>query len=180
MPRRSASAGVQLVADDAESILVRNVRDFLRDNKALNALLDSEETSDLLLRLYVGMALDDWNITPPLIGTVDITTHPAPSLLIWKTVQITLWSAAILQERNRLQYSDGGISVQTSDKAEMYLRMASQLDQVYEAKKRSLKKSINIEGAYGGVASEYLLTNYTAFWNSSMVAYEVMADGFRM
>lgn len=178
MPR--TSVGIKLVAEDAESILVRNCRDFLRDHKALNALLDDEETSDPLLRMYIAMAIDDWNTTPPLLNRVDITNHPSPSALMWKVIQIVLWSAAILQERNRLQYNDGGITVQTSDKAQMYLAMAAQLHEVYETNKRRLKKAINIEGAYGGVASEYLLTNFTAFWNSSVIAYGALADGFRL
>lgn len=169
-----------LLADDATSILIRQVRDFLRDHPALNALTDGEETSDALLRLYVAMAVDDWNATPPLIGNVNVTTHPSPTLLIYKVIALVLWSASILQARNNLAYSDGGISVQTSDKAPVYMQLAGVFTQQYEGQKAALKRSLNIEQAYGGIHSEYLLTNYTAFWNSSIAAYEVLADGFHM
>lgn len=179
MPR-STSFGAKITADDAESMLARNVRDFLRDHPATNALLDGEETSDPLLRLYIAMAVDDWNTTPPLIGNVDVANHPSPPALIWKVVQLVLWSAALLQERNRLAYSDGGITVQTADKAQSYVAMASQIGEAYEKQKQRLKKAQNIEGAYGGVHSEYLLVNFTAFWNSAQVAYDRMADGFRL
>lgn len=176
--RTAASLG--LVADDATSVLIRQVRDFLRDHAAMNALTYGEETSDPLLRLYVAMAIDDWNSSPPLIGNITIDRHPSPTLLIYKVVSLVLWSAAILQARNNLQYSDGGISVQTSDKAPAYMSLAATFLQVYEEQKNRLKRSLNIEQGYGGVHSEYLLTNYTAFWNSSISAYEVLADGFKM
>lgn len=179
MSTRSA-ASLGLVADDATSILIRQVRDFLRDHAAMNALTYGEETSDGLLRLYVAMAIDDWNASPPLIGNITADRHPSPTLLIYKVLSLVLWSAAILQARNNLQYSDGGITVQTSDKAPAYMQLAGVFLQQYEMQKARLKKSLNIEQGYGGVHSEYLMTNYTAFWNSSVAAYEVLANGFHM
>lgn len=178
MPARSFA--LKTYADDSVQVLLRQVRAFMRDQAAINALVDGEETIDDLLELFVDMAVDDWNTTPPLIGSITVQTHPAKNLLILYSAALALWSASILQARNNLQYSDGGISVQTSDKAPIYQQIASQIMQQYEAKKMRLKKSQNAEMAYGGLLSEYSLTTFAQYAWASYDSYANFRDGFKV
>ena len=57
--------------------LVASVRAYIRDEANVNALLDGQETSDTLIELCAELALDDFNVTPPLIGNYTLDTHPS-------------------------------------------------------------------------------------------------------
>ena len=138
-----------------EGKFVELVRKFLRDHPILNKLIKGNETNNTQIRTHLEDALDDWNTTPPILAPVTFDTHPSRRLLIRSAVIETLTSAGILQSRNRLQYSDGGITVQVSDKAAEYQSWISLLVNDYERKKERLKKSQNLELGYGGIHSEY-------------------------
>lgn len=136
------------------------VRSYIRDSAALNALLDGVETSDAEMELCLDLAVDDFNTSPPLIGTFSAESHPSQSLLLIATVYWILQSAGILQSRNQLEYSSGGITVRSSDKTQLYQSWIAIFMQSYEAKKAALKKTLNAEQAYGGVSSEYVQINF--------------------
>ena len=134
----------------------RLLRLFLNDTAELNRLIRQEESDDDKLDLAILLALDDWNITTPLLGNVSITTHPSIYLLIHGAAIQALKSAGILQSRNQLEYASGGITVRTFDKTQLYQSWINQFIMDYERKKMDYKKFINIEGSWpGGVHSEY-------------------------
>ena len=176
----ATSFGLKTYADDSVQVMLRQVRSFLRDHPEVNALLDGEETGDPLLELFLDMAIDDWNSTPPLLGPIQVTNHPSRSMVILYVCAMCLWSAAIMQARNNLAYSDGGISVQTSDKSSIYQQLSAQLMQRYEYMKMRLKKSQNAEMAYGGLLSEYSLTTFAQYQWSSYDSYANLRDGFKV
>jgi hypothetical protein len=134
---------------------VGQVREYLRDFPELNALLDGFENSDVIINLCADLAADDFSTTSPPIGYFTVESHPSFYLLFIGTVIQVLRSAGILQARNNLNYSDGGLTVATSDKASMYLTWANTFYQEYELKKRSMKISMNAAGGFGGVGSQY-------------------------
>lgn len=135
---------------------VGQIRDYLRDHPQFNALLDDFETSDSIISLCADLAADDFANSPPLIGRYIVENHPSMYLLFLGTLIQVLRSAGFLQARNNLNYSDGGLTVATSDKAPIYNTMLNNMMQEYEGKKRELKKSMNAMSAYGGIASEYM------------------------
>lgn len=140
----------------------RLLRLFLNDTAELNRLIRQEESDDEKLDLAIRLTIDDWNISPPLLGVVSITTFPSIYLLIHGAAIQVLKSAGILHSRNQLEYSSGGITVRTFDKTQLYQSWIMQFMQDYETKKLEYKKFFNIENAWGagpgggGVASEYL------------------------
>lgn len=159
--------------------LRESVRAYMRDFTQFNALIDAEETPDSLIDLCIFLSVDDWNSTPP-VSSVGITNHPSKYLLLISSTIQVLRSAGILQSRNRLNYSDGGITVGTSDKAPEYMSWINQMLQEYEDKKRRLKRSLNAELAYGGVYSEYSYVNYAGGFIGflGLDAFEVLRRGF--
>jgi len=82
-------------------------------------------------------------------------------------VSQVLESVAILQTRNQMQYSDGGISVSVSDKAPMLIQFAQMFRNRYEQQKIRTKSSLNVEYAFegGGIESEYFVINGVYFSN---------------
>lgn len=136
---------------------------FLNDTPELNRLIRRQESDDPKLDLALALAVDDFNITSPLISTYRVETFPSLYMLIYGATIQVLRSAGILQSRNELAYSSGGVSVRIFDKTQNYQSWIAQFVAEYERKKQNYKISLNVAAAMaGGVSSEYALLNY--FW----------------
>jgi hypothetical protein len=141
----------------------RLLRLFLNDTPELNRLIRQQESDDTKLDLAIDLAIDDFNITTPILSAYKITNFPSIYLLMYGAVIQVLRSAGILQSRNELAYSSGGVSVRIFDKTQLYQSWIAQFVADYERKKSNMKISFNIANALaGGVASEYSILNY--FW----------------
>lgn len=147
--------------------LVAMIRLYLRDYAPLNRLIEGEETNDRMIAWAIIDTLDDFNTTPPFIGKVGINNFPSLSLLREGAVVKILESTALLQTRNQINYSDGGISFSVSDKASFLLNWIQMFYQRYEQRKAKMKASINVELAMEGegVLSEYFVINGLYFNN---------------
>lgn len=137
------------------------VRAKMRDFPELNRLIAGQETSDRMVLLAMAEAVDDFNTTPPLIGAYNFDNFPSMSLLLDGTIINILESVGLLQTRNHLVYSDGGIQVGVSDKVPELFQWLNWFTQKYEATKVKLKQAINLQGALNGsgVPSEYRYVN---------------------
>ena len=145
-------------ADQRVGEYVQVVRNFMRDHAHLNRLLKDVETGDRLLAWAVVDALDDINNEPPVDLTFALATFPFPGLLVRGAVITALESVGVLQTRNRVNYSDGGIRLSVSDKAQEIMAWLSLFKNSYERKKARWKVSRNISRAMNsgdGVYSEY-------------------------
>lgn len=141
----------------------RLLRLFLNDTPELNRLIRVQESTDEKLDLALLLTVDDYNVTPPLLGTSQVANFPSLYLLIYGAAIQVLRSAGLLQSRNELAYSSGGVSVRIFDKTQLYQSWIAQFVAEYERKKQNFKISVNINAALaGGVSSEYSILNY--FW----------------
>ena len=138
---------------------VNQVRSFMRDYPELNRLIAGEESSNRQIVWAIFDCLDDFNSTPPFT-LHDIGSFPSKSLLVRGTVCSLLESIGLLQTRNHLQFSDGGITVGVSDKTPFIQSWLQLFRNSYEDKKQKLKVAYNIESAWGGgIQSEYRFVN---------------------
>jgi hypothetical protein len=141
----------------------RLLRLFLNDTPELNRLIRTQESTDEKLDLALRLATDDYNITPPLLDTPQVWNFPSLYLLIYGASIQVLRSAGLLQSRNELAYSSGGVSVRIFDKTQLYQSWIAQFVAEYERKKQNYKISVNINAALAsGISSEYSVLNY--FW----------------
>ncbi len=141
--------------------MIAYVRTFLRDFPELNRLTQGYENSPRMIAWAIVDALDDWNITPPFIGKVTIENFPSKSLLCRGATISLLESVGLLQTRNQLSFSDGGISVSVSDKAPLIMNWLQMFKASYEEKKTKFKSSANVEMAFDGAGTftEYFIIN---------------------
>jgi len=145
--------------DVALEQFIGSVRHFMRDYEKLNRLIAGQEHSDRMIAWAVVDALDDLNSTPPLTN-YSLTNFPAMSLLLRGTVITLLQSVGLLQTRNHLTFSDGGLQVGVSDKTPLIQSWIQMFGNSYEEKKQRLKTALNIEGGWGGgIHSEYAWVN---------------------
>jgi hypothetical protein len=135
--------------------MIGRVRTFLKDFTHKNRLIVGEESSDDEIMLYLEMAIDDFNNAHTPRTNYGLKNFPSFVILLWGTAIQALTSESILQIRNELNYSDGGITVALSNKAPGLAAAAQGLMVNYERKIEDLKKQLNAEQAYGNVSSEY-------------------------
>ena len=138
---------------------------YLRDFPELNRLISGEETSDRMIAWAVIDTLDDFNTTPPFIGSYGLENFPSLSLLREGAVIKVLESVGLLQLRNQMNYSDGGITVNVSDKSQFLMGWINMFRNSYEQRKVRIKSSINVEMAFegDGIHSEYFVINGVYF-----------------
>jgi hypothetical protein len=133
---------------------------FMRDFKELNRLVKGHETSPRLMVFAVVDTLQDVRSTPPLMYfDDDYLLDPVtgiPSILMRGVLVHVLQSVGVLQLRNHLDVSDGGVQVGISNKSPMIQHWVQLFMNHYEQSKVKWLVAKNIEGAFGyGVSSEY-------------------------
>ncbi len=134
------------------------IRAKMRDFPELNRLIEGRETSDREIAFAAMECIDDFNMTPPLLGAFTLANFPSISLLINGAIINIITSVGLLQTRNHMSYSDGqGIQVSVSDKGPQLMNWMNLFTQSYEQKKFRLKQAMNLGGALNGtgVPSEY-------------------------
>ena len=144
---------------------VQTVRLFMRDHPQLNRLVKGEESSDRMIAWAVFDFLSDFAGTPPPLGYYTLEQlfeNHYQSFALRGTVVALLQSIGILQTRNHLNFSDGGITVGVSDKTPMLMQWIRDFQGKYEQEKVQRKVSLNIAQMLGGVQgqhSEYLFVS---------------------
>ena len=152
--------GVQAPSATLQSF-VQTVRLYLRDFPQLNRLVAGEESSDRMIMWAVMDALSDFNGTPPFIGTHSLDTllqRNQHALMRRLTVIVLLESVGLLQTRNHINYSNGGINVGVNDKTPLIMNWLQYFKSSTEQMKQRVKVSMNIEQILGsgnpGIHSE--------------------------
>jgi hypothetical protein len=140
---------------------IQTVRFFMRDHPQLNRLIKGQEHSDRMIAWAIMDFLSDWAGTPPNLGYMtleELCRMHYQSFALRGTAVALMQSVGILQTRNFLQFSDGGISVAVSDKAPMWMHWIRDFQTKYEQEKVQRKVALNIQqllGSPSGVSSEY-------------------------
>jgi hypothetical protein len=146
---------------------VQLVRLFLRDFPELNRLIAGVESTDRQIAWAIMDALADFNGTPPFTTLTldDLLYRNQHNLMLRMTVISILESVAMLQVRNHINYSNGGITVGVNDKAPELMRWLQYFKATTDQMKQRVKVALNIEGILGssnmGVSSEYWAVNST-------------------
>lgn len=146
---------------------VQSVRFYTRDFPELNRIVAGEESSDRQIAWAVLDALADFNGTPHLtsLSIEDLLQRNQHALLTRMTVISLIESVGLLQTRNHINYSNGGINVGVNDKTPMLMNWLQYYKSTTEQMKQRVKVALNIEGILGpsnsGVFSELWAVNAT-------------------
>lgn len=145
--------------------IVNSVRLFMRDYPEVNRLIAGVEHSNRQIVWAIMDTLDDFNATPPFTA-IPLSSFPSKSLFIRGVVCALLESVGLLQTRNQLTFSDGGIQVGISDKTPYIQSWLQVFRNQYEEKKMKMKVAMNIENAWGGgLFSEFrFINNFYGEW----------------
>lgn len=167
------SRGIQGLPGVSQGMLdfVQMVRLFLRDFPELNRLIAGVESTDRQIAWAVMDALADFNGTPHFttLTLEDLLGMNQHNLLLRMTTISVIESVGMLQTRNHINYSNGGITVGVNDKTPMLMNWLTYFKATTDQMKQRVKVAININGILGpsnmGVSSEYWAVNatYAAF-----------------
>ena len=131
---------------------VQLVRTYLRDFTELNRIVAGAESSDRQILWAIFDALSDFNGTPPFLGAnaiEDLLANSQHALLLRMTVCSLIESVGLLQTRNHINYSNGGISVGVNDKTPMLMNWLQYFKSTTEQMKQRVKVAMNINGILG-------------------------------
>jgi len=146
---------------------VQMVRGYLRDFPELNRIVAGEESSDRQIAWSVLDALADFNGTPHLTAYTleELLQRNQHALLLRMTVIVLIESVGLLQTRNHINYSNGGINVGVNDKTPLLMNWLQYFKASTDQMKQRVKVALNIEGILGpsnsGVHSELWAVNAT-------------------
>ena len=154
---------------DQFNAFIHMMRLWMRDYPQLNRLIRGVEHSNRLIAWAVLDFLSDFSQSPPPLGryTIEHLLDLGYSNLARRGTAIALTeSVGMLQTRNQLNFSDGGINVGVSDKTPQLQSWLQSFQSKYEQDKMKIKISLNIQEIMGesGVHSEYAAVN--AFFGS--------------
>jgi hypothetical protein len=146
---------------------IQSVRLYMRDFGELNRIVSGEETSDRQIAWSMLDALADFNGTPHLTSYSfeDLLSRNQHALLLRMTVVSVVESVGLLQTRNHINYSNGGINVGVNDKTPLLMKWMQYYKSFTDQLKQRVKVALNIEGILGpsnsGVHSELWAVNAT-------------------
>jgi len=150
---------------DTMKAFVQVVRDFLRDHAELNRLIAGEETNDRMIAWAALDAVSKFNGTPHFTGysLEELLNMNFQYLMLRLTVVSILESVGLLQTRNHINYSDGGINVGVNDKTPLIMNWLQYFNASAEQLMQRAKVALNIGGILGpnnqGVHSELWAIN---------------------
>lgn len=134
---------------------VDEVKLYIQDISSKNHLLDGEEFPDIQIELARELAINEFNLVPPL-SSFDKVTFPNKALLMSGTLYKLFAGQAALLFRNHMNYTDGGITIPVEERGQLYQSLAGMYQADFTSGARSLKTYLNIESGWGEVGSDYI------------------------
>ncbi len=144
-----------MAESEARTLARKLLRRFVRDYPELNRLLRAQEHSPEDIDLALDLTVAEYNAKNPPLAEVTIDSYPNLWLLLHGGAVHLIRSAGIMQARNRLPYSSGGISVRMFDKTEIYMQWVREFIADYNHTLVDSKMSANLRQGWGGVPSIY-------------------------
>ncbi len=138
---------------------------FMRDHPELNRLVDGEESSDRMIAWAALDALSNFNGTPHFtqFSLEELIELHQQHLMMRMTVCSLIESVGLLQTRNHINASDGGINAGINDKTPLLMKWLEYFKASTEQKLQRVKVAINIGSILGpsnsGVHSELWAVN---------------------
>jgi hypothetical protein len=138
----------------AIEMFVPVVRQYLRDLPELNRLVAGVETGDRFIAWAILDAVSRFNGTPHFtkMRLEDLLQYEQHHLILRLTVETILESVGMLQTRNHINYSNGGINVGVNDKTPMIMNWLQLFSARTEQMITRVKVALNIEPLLGGSA----------------------------
>lgn len=132
----------------------QQIRDFLADSVENNHLIDGEEFTDSRINLCMELAVDSYNVLPPITGAT-LNDFSSKTLLLYGTCWHLYNGQVALAARNQMSYSDGGLTVPIEERYQFYIQMADSFASQFKSMAKDDKIARNMESGWGTVKTDY-------------------------
>lgn len=148
--------------DHFQPLTIAQVRMALYDTSGQqNQLLDDLQFSDVVIARCMKRAVKDWNQMPPQLATGQtVATFPYTANLCDGAVGYVLQMAANRYIRNQMRHSNAGLSMDDSDKGQLYLQLANSLISQWKAWVQTKKNQLNMLQCMGSISDIYFEDYY--------------------
>ena len=130
-------------------ITVPEVRAYLLDRCGDNELLGDIQCTDDEILNAMRLAVEEWNVTPPLVIAFTTTNFPYRYPWLICTCSHVLRSLSIKQSRNQASFQAGSVMVNDSDKGPIFQRYAEQFRQEWLQWMYAKKRELNVKAGWG-------------------------------
>lgn len=150
---------------DPNTITVMDVRLAIMDvSPEANVLIDDLEFSDMQILAAVQRCIDEWEETPPSLGThFNSRTFPFREHLIKGVVGYLMQEISYKYTRNRMQYNAAGMTLDTNDKGPQYIMLAQAARQEWLQFVAAKKTELNMVECFGTVNIPWF-GGYSPWW----------------
>lgn len=138
----------------AAPLTALQVREFLQDYPEQNLLIDGVEFGDTQIELCMQMAVDEFNLIPPVAMLTRLDIFPSTGILLYGTCWMLFQGRTALAARNNLSYSDGGLQIPVEEKYELYSQLAANFRDLFRDSAQRYKTSANMEAGWGSVHTD--------------------------
>ena len=134
-----------------DAITAMDVRLAVMDTSAeANQLFDDLEFSDMMIYHAIERAINEWNEVPPMLEHhFNATNFPWKEHLIKGAVGFLMQEVAYRYNRNRMQYSASGLTLDTNDKGPAYIAMAQAARREWKDFVNASKTYLNMQECFG-------------------------------
>jgi hypothetical protein len=133
-------------------LTLAEIRLAVRDTcPEINFLIDTVEYKDEEIAWAMRRPIDYWNETPPNLGFHTPMDFPYRYHWLDATIGELLRMAAVWLNRNDLDYSAAGLTVNDTKDWSEYMKMAEQRSMEWKSFVKAKKLEINIEGGFGSL-----------------------------
>lgn len=138
-----------------QPLTISDVRLALRDYPDCNELLDDYEFSAREIMDCIREPVDYWNEALPPVSPFTVSNFPFRQHWLNAVIACLLRRIARWYDRNRLQYSAAGVSVDDRNKGPVYKADAQQMWQEYTQWVTQKKVAINIDNGFSFLAGQW-------------------------
>ncbi len=136
------------------ALTTQQVRDFLSDSASNNHLIDGVEFTDARITLAMELAIDSYNVIPPLTS-VNIDDYEGKTVLLYGTCWHLYSGQVALSARNQMSYSDGGLTIPIEERYQFYIQMAQSFRDQFTELAKNEKVAINMESGWNNLHTDY-------------------------
>lgn len=129
------------------------LRRYIQDKVDVNMPLFEQYLTDDDLNECIDLALEDFNMSIPLLRAHIFTreTFPSDKLLLTGAFVEAMSMTSMKELRGEMQYSDGGVQSTIYTHYPQYQQLRQEYANRWDSDKLRFKKQLNIEGCYGGM-----------------------------
>ena len=139
----------------SSTLTAEDVQVFLQDYPACNRLTEKQLFTPDRVQKAIKFVIGTWNETLPITNIYSDENFPYKTCLLYGVLEFLFLGESTLEERNYLPYQSGGLTVETDNSSQAYLKLSTLFGQKFMSTLKMLKYNENLDRGWGTISSDY-------------------------